>query len=85
MRGGIFNLAKRITAGEVPRGPIYGSRAPYCFFKQPEFGINSPERTTMQSGKARTCEVGGYAAEDQRQIPISRTRIDHIGSADIKC
>lgn len=30
-------------------------------------------------------EVGGYAAEDQRQIPISRTRIDHIGSADIKC
>ena len=35
--------------------------------------------------KLGTYEVGGYAAEDQRQIPISRTRIDHIGSADIKC
>ena len=37
------------------------------------------------SGKARSFEVGGYASEDQRQIPISTTQIDHIGSADIKC
>ena len=83
--GGSFNLAKSITADEVSWRPTYDSWAPYRFFKQPEFGSNSPRRTRTQNGKGRADEVGGYAAEDQKQILILRKWIDHIGLADMKC
>ena len=61
---------------EVSRGRTCGSGALYGFLKQPEDGINS------QSGKAQAHEVGGRAAEDQKQI---RTRINHTGSLHMKC
>ena len=36
-------------------------------------------------GKAEALEVGGHAAEDQKQIWTSSTWINHTGSVHVKC
>ena len=36
--------------------------------KQPDDGLNSPQRTRTLSRKSEVHEVGGHAAEDQKQI-----------------
>ena len=54
---------------EVSRGRTCGSGALYGFLKQPEDGINSPyKELECKVEKLRAHEVGGHAAEDQKQI-----------------
>ena len=38
-----------------------------------EGGISSPQKARMHSGKSQVQEVGGHAAEDQKQIRTSNT------------